>query len=117
MGRPAPLRRSVSPNEIIDGMSKTILVGECSGRGARNGPNWRLSGCWSAGTNCLDTDGVINAADAIQTDEFHSDHSAGVNMLFCDASVHFLKEDTDATIVRGLCTRNGYETISADSLR
>ena len=106
----------IRPNQIIDGMSKTILVGECAGAG-RGGPNWRLSGCWSAGTNCIDTSGIINDANSIGTDEFHSDHPGGVSMLFCDASVHFLADTTDANVVRGLCTRNGYESIPPDAVQ
>jgi prepilin-type N-terminal cleavage/methylation domain-containing protein/prepilin-type processing-associated H-X9-DG protein len=105
----------VRPSTIIDGMSKTILVGEASGRGARNGPSWRLSGTWSAGTNCINTSGIINAPDAIQTDEFHSDHNGGVNMLFCDSSVHFISETTDVNVVRGLCSRDGHEIIPQDA--
>jgi prepilin-type processing-associated H-X9-DG protein len=107
----------IRPKEITDGLSKTIVVGEASGRGARNGPNWRLSGTWSAGTNCINTVGIINAPNAIETDEYHSDHRGGVNMLFCDDSVHFLPEETDPVVVRGLCTRNGYESIPPEVLR
>jgi prepilin-type N-terminal cleavage/methylation domain-containing protein/prepilin-type processing-associated H-X9-DG protein len=105
----------VKPATIVDGMAKTVLVGEASGRAARNGPNWRLSGTWSAGTNCINTSGIINAADAIDTDQYHSDHSGGVNMLFCDDSVHFILETTDINVVRGLCSRNGYEVIPNDA--
>jgi prepilin-type N-terminal cleavage/methylation domain-containing protein/prepilin-type processing-associated H-X9-DG protein len=107
----------IRPKEITDGLSKTIVVGEASGRGARDGPSWRLSGTWSAGTNCIVTKGIINAPDAIETDQFHSDHNGGVNMLFCDDSIHFISDTTDATVVRGLCSRNGYETIPPEALR
>jgi prepilin-type N-terminal cleavage/methylation domain-containing protein/prepilin-type processing-associated H-X9-DG protein len=105
----------VKPAMIVDGMSKTILVGEASGRGARGGPKWRLSGTWSAGTNCINTSGIINAPDAIETDQYHSDHGNGVNMLFCDSSIHYLLDTTDINIVRGLCSRNGYEAITSDA--
>jgi prepilin-type N-terminal cleavage/methylation domain-containing protein/prepilin-type processing-associated H-X9-DG protein len=105
----------IRPREITDGMTKTIIVGESSGRGARNGPSWRLSGCWSAGTNCIDTSGIIDDVDAIGTDQFHSDHAGGVNMLYCDGSVHFLLDLTSPDVVRGLCTRNGYEAIPSDA--
>ncbi len=105
----------VKPAMITDGLAKTILVGESSGRGARNGPDWRLSGTWSAGTNCINTSGIINATDAIGTDQYHSDHGNGVNMLFCDSSTHYLTDAIDINIVRGLCSRNGYETITNDA--
>ncbi|HEY2147753.1 MAG TPA: DUF1559 domain-containing protein [Pirellulales bacterium] len=105
----------VKPAMIVDGMSKTILVGESSGRAARDGPSWRLSGTWSAGTNCINTSGIINAPDAIETDQYHSDHGNGVNMLFCDSSNHYLTETIDINVLRGLCSRNGFETINNDA--
>ena len=38
-------------------------------------------------------------------------------MLFCDDSIHFTAETTDPVVLRGLCTRNGYETIPTEALR
>lgn len=105
----------VKPNTIVDGMSKTVLVGEASGRAARDGPSWRLSGTWSAGTNCINTTGIINAPDAIETDQYHSDHVGGVNMLFCDDSVRYIQETADVVVVRALCSRDCREVIPQDA--
>ncbi len=106
----------VGPRDITDGMSKTMLVGECTGRGARKtGGSWRLSGTWIAGTNSVDTQGTINATTAPDDDEFHSDHPGGINCLLCDGSVHGLDEKTDVKVVRGITTRNGYETLPPDA--
>ncbi len=38
-------------------------------------------------------------------------------MLFCDDSIHFTPDATDPVVLRGLCTRNGYETIPPEALR
>ncbi|CAN5836206.1 DUF1559 domain-containing protein [soil metagenome] len=41
-------------------------------------------------------------------------HSGGVNMLFCDGSVRFVKDTVNLQTWRALATRNGGEVISAD---
>ncbi|WP_165251034.1 DUF1559 domain-containing protein [Paludisphaera soli] len=45
---------------------------------------------------------------------FHSQHSAGANVLLGDGSVRFLKESTSLAVLNGLGTRNRGEVISAD---
>jgi prepilin-type N-terminal cleavage/methylation domain-containing protein/prepilin-type processing-associated H-X9-DG protein len=44
-----------------------------------------------------------------------SRHSGGVNSLFCDGHVQFIKDSVDVAIWQGLGTRNGGEVISADA--
>ncbi len=44
-----------------------------------------------------------------------SNHSGGVNMLFADGSVHFIKNTVSGVTFRALGTINGGEVISADS--
>ena len=39
-------------------------------------------------------------------------HPGGVNMLFGDGSVRFIKESVALSVWRALCTRNGGEVIS-----
>jgi prepilin-type N-terminal cleavage/methylation domain-containing protein/prepilin-type processing-associated H-X9-DG protein len=46
---------------------------------------------------------------------FHSLHPGGVNMLFGDGSVRFLKATLDQRVLMGLGTRNQGEAISADA--
>ncbi len=46
--------------------------------------------------------------------ELYSFHPGGVNALFTDGSVHFLKESMDPRIVVSLITRAGGEIVSAD---
>jgi len=42
-------------------------------------------------------------------------HAGGVNALFCDGHVAFLKDAIQPTIWRALSTRNGGEVVSADA--
>ena len=44
-----------------------------------------------------------------------SRHSGGVNSLFCDGHVQFIKDTINVTTWQGLGSRNGGEVISADS--
>ena len=43
-------------------------------------------------------------------------HPGGVNLLFGDGSVRFIKETVALNVWRALSTRNGGEVISSDSL-
>ena len=116
----------VSAQQILDGLSKTLLVEESTGRGAYGGPNWTLRGTWSAGTNCLLTDGTINTftpvvssgatnANYIVYNQLGSNHAGGINVLFCDGSVHFLSDTMNAVALRSLASRAGGETIPANA--
>jgi prepilin-type N-terminal cleavage/methylation domain-containing protein/prepilin-type processing-associated H-X9-DG protein len=59
----------------------------------------------------LDTGG--NNAGA--NDELFSFHPGGINCLFGDGSVHFIKNSINPVTLRGLVTLNGGEVLSSDS--
>ncbi|MDX2037379.1 MAG: DUF1559 domain-containing protein [Isosphaeraceae bacterium] len=46
---------------------------------------------------------------------FRSQHPGGVNFLFLDGSVRFIKETVNMNVYKGLSTRTGGEVISSDS--
>jgi prepilin-type processing-associated H-X9-DG protein len=48
-------------------------------------------------------------------DEIYSFHPGGVNALFGDGSVRFLKESLNVVVQRSLITLNGGEAISSDT--
>jgi len=113
--------------EITDGASQTILVTECAGRPEL----WRIGqpvpeiyvspgGAWVGGTLILfqgsTPDGVTRpgpcAINCTNMQEAYSFHPAGVNAVFADGSVHFLKADMDIRIFARLATRAGEEVVA-----
>jgi prepilin-type processing-associated H-X9-DG protein len=46
---------------------------------------------------------------------FKSEHPGGVNFLFCDGSVRFLKDSIARTTYAALGSKAGSETVSADA--
>jgi prepilin-type N-terminal cleavage/methylation domain-containing protein/prepilin-type processing-associated H-X9-DG protein len=114
--------------DIADGTSTTIVVTEDAGRPTA----WRagrtvagavaLGGAWASSMNPVvitgsNADGsltsgpyALNRTNGLQPYGFHP---GGVNLVFADGSVHFLRDDIDIRIVAGLATRAGGETISA----
>jgi prepilin-type N-terminal cleavage/methylation domain-containing protein len=108
----------VSPKQITDGLSKTMLVAELSGRGF-NASKSELSGTWADGNNVFAIQGQINQ-DPITVawvmDELYSDHTGGAHGLFCDGSAHFLSENIDTQVLTALATRDGGETIPQSAL-
>ena len=48
-------------------------------------------------------------------EDYWSMHPGGINFLFADGSVHFLKASINVLAWRGLATRNMGEIISSDS--
>jgi prepilin-type processing-associated H-X9-DG protein len=123
---------------IRDGLSKTFLVGEASGRAwdysatASTHPKGKADAGWAYGTNAIALGGgptppagMINRlqpnppahtvppnSPAHWTDkhQLYSDHPGGVQMLMCDASVHFVDEHTDPVLMWALATRANDET-------
>ncbi len=95
--------KPISPGQIHDGLSQTIIVAEDTGRGAD------ITGStWINGQNIFDVRVPINGT---QNNEIWSDHRGGANTVFCDASVHFLSQSIDFNILTALCTRDQREII------
>jgi prepilin-type N-terminal cleavage/methylation domain-containing protein/prepilin-type processing-associated H-X9-DG protein len=68
-------------------------------------PNSKTYDCWQSSPP---HDPAIKAA--------RSNHPGGVNVLFCDGHVRFLKDSVNLATWRGLSTRAGGEVISDDGL-
>ncbi|MCE9631219.1 MAG: DUF1559 domain-containing protein [Planctomycetia bacterium] len=102
----------ISMKHIMDGLSKTILIGE---RGSRMG--------------CSAWPGVIVGAEALRArvvgagdhppnkgahfDDFSSGHPTGANFVFGDAAVQFIGDDIDPEVFRALGTRAGGEVTAS----
>jgi prepilin-type N-terminal cleavage/methylation domain-containing protein len=123
-GATAGLAKSppISPKQITDGLSKTMMVFELTGRGYHPAKQ-ELRGTWADGYNVAAIKLNINlpgypkdpndfaSQSAWNTDEIFSDHSGGAGMVFCDGSYHFLIETTDVGILFALSSRNQGEAI------
>jgi prepilin-type N-terminal cleavage/methylation domain-containing protein/prepilin-type processing-associated H-X9-DG protein len=84
--------------------------------GVSGGPNnkWRPQ----QSTSAYDNGTVLPAAAGTnggKNDEMASDHAGGVNALFGDGSVKFVKDNIDLKTLRSLISIQGGEVISADS--
>ncbi len=114
---------SVRVAKITDGLSKTMLVGELSGRGVESGSTFR--GPWSTGQNVITVPRSTPANipwinpqppefdpwPSTANSSLFSDHPQGVNILYCDGSVHFLAEDAALPVLLSLASRAGGEII------
>ena len=127
--------RPVRLNEIKDGQSQTLLIGErpASPEGFWG---WWYTGAgqdWSGNTEFIMGVNEINLQNHNTgscpvgpyryqkghfdnlCDVFHfwSPHPGGANFAFCDGSTRFLPYDTEP-IMADLATRNGHEVIASD---
>jgi prepilin-type N-terminal cleavage/methylation domain-containing protein len=117
----------IKPKQITDGLSKTFLVAEITGRGIPAGGE--LRGIWAGGQNCMYVPKSPGSSTTIppwiNTDtptshswgtganaSMFSDHGVGVTVLLCDASAHFFTDDTDLKVLLGMATRSSGETVS-----
>ncbi len=116
----------IGPQQITDGLSKTMIVAELAGRGY-NDSKAELRGVWADGNNVFAISGTINQTGTeningidVPTqwthDEIYSEHPGGANCLFCDGSVHFLPETMDSGLIQALASRDAGEQIPADQV-
>jgi prepilin-type N-terminal cleavage/methylation domain-containing protein/prepilin-type processing-associated H-X9-DG protein len=130
--------------DILDGTSNTMMASEIKfAPDASNGKSDARGDVWSEGTKCGYTfmaatppnSGIPDQLDGssgcpntnanppcIQTSgntrEFNaarSYHPGGVNVLFCDGSVKFIKNSISIPTFRALSTKDGSEVVSADA--
>lgn len=97
---------SYAVKDILDGLSKTILVAEC----ARE--PW-ADGQWINGRNLFDVAYAINSKMPFWEDEMRSWHPVGAHGLAGDGSVQFVAESTDRRILAAAMTRAKGESPAA----
>ena len=135
--RSAMYRNSaIKLTDITDGTSSTILILECAARPLvyRNGKSRSdLSNdqgiCWADNEGAFSVDGA-SADGAIEggdpsaialfpmnkrnDNEAYSFHVGGINAVYADGSVHFLREGVDLVAFAALCTRAAGEVVTID---
>ena len=107
----------VTAARITDGVSNTLCVVECTGRGAdvsKKGNVKAINGAWASGSNISHINKGVNQespSDSWEDERIFSDHPAGANGLLCDGSVHFMLNDMDPELIRSLASRDGEEVV------
>jgi prepilin-type N-terminal cleavage/methylation domain-containing protein len=104
----------ITSAKITDGLSYTICITECTGRGVsmKDGVIDALHGAWASGVNVTHIDEGVNdkkPPKAWYDERIYAEHPGGAHVLVCDGSVQFLNEDVEKSLIRSLCTRDGDE--------
>lgn len=104
----------IRAKDVIDGLSFTTWLTECTGRGVdvKKGQIDAIHGAWASGNNVTHIDKGINdieLPDAWYNERIHSEHPGGANFAMCDGSVQFLNDETSKKVIRALCSRDGEE--------
>ena len=123
------MTQALSISRVTDGLSKTFLICEITGRGIPSGRDYR--GLWAAGQNCI-TVGPTTPSDVALINptptsspatayfrnaasmSLFSDHPAGAHVAMADGAVRMLAASTDDRVVIGLASREGGELVSID---
>jgi prepilin-type N-terminal cleavage/methylation domain-containing protein/prepilin-type processing-associated H-X9-DG protein len=104
---PMIFNQPISVPQILDGTSQTIMIGE--------DPE-AIHAMWIDGHNIFDECCPINARPPFEYgEELTSQHPGGVNTLFADGSVRFLKNTTNSVVLSALCTRALGEVVDSSS--
>ena len=120
--------RAIEPRELLDGLSKTLAVGERSTHWANAvmwgvvpfsavldnqkpgkmaaGPAYVLGTTFNEGFN-IETSEMEDHMVDTYAESFGSDHPGGCFFLFCDAGVRFVWDDSDPAVMNALSTRDG----------
>jgi prepilin-type processing-associated H-X9-DG protein len=107
---------AIKASDVTDGLSNTVWLTECTGRGAgiKDDVIDSVHGAWASGNNVTHIDKKINDAKtpkAWYEERIFSEHPGGAHFAMCDGSVHFMSDDTGEKLIRSLCSRNGDEPI------
>ena len=129
----------ISFADVTDGTSQTIAVGERSHNlshvtwtGRAVGGYLFKTSSFEGGTDQFAADpeesftmilGPVGTKDGLRTpnhpaahvEDYWSRHPGGVNFIFADGSVHFIKNTINPMTFRALATRSGGEVVSSDA--
>jgi prepilin-type N-terminal cleavage/methylation domain-containing protein/prepilin-type processing-associated H-X9-DG protein len=112
-------QKPVKISTVIDGTSKTFMIGEDIPAYNHHSVAFFSNGSWcscNAPLNYalgLDPEKFWSSA-WYDAQGFRSRHPGGVQFSLADGSVRFVSESTDNVVYRTSCTRNGNESVSGD---
>ncbi len=99
---------TIGLEQITDGLSLTIAIGEAVDRDSAG------AGRWASGTNCFaqhePSMGLGGAGDLFAY------HPAGAHGLFADGHLQTISKTMDKQVLGAICTRNGNEAIANQAL-
>lgn len=111
-GKPLPKHQGVLVYEtritsdmVRDGLSNTVVVAECTGRGEG------FQSEWANGQNIFDQRHT-NGINVTRNNEIWSDHLGGAMVVFCDGHTQFLETTIEQKTLLALLTRAGNEAVS-----
>lgn len=112
------IKGGVKLRQIVDGTSKTFLIGEASPID-NNSPAWSSDGDWAITSIEINFDQevsefCINPGSRecwTRSRGFKSKHPGGVNFGYCDGSVSFVTDSTNHLVYRAASTRSGEEVL------
>jgi prepilin-type N-terminal cleavage/methylation domain-containing protein len=98
--------------DILDGQSKTLMVGECVVWQDDHSANFFADGDWASCNIPLNS--FLPDEDTVEKKwydarGFRSMHPGGVQFALADGSTQFLSEGIDHKVYRAMATRNGQE--------
>jgi hypothetical protein len=121
--------RAIKPKELLDGLSKTLAVGERATYWSRPaiwgvvpnskildnqkpglyaaGPAYVLGTTFHEGFNIETAEEMDHATMGTFAESFGSKHPGGAFFMFCDAGVRFVWDDADPAVMNALSTRDG----------
>jgi prepilin-type N-terminal cleavage/methylation domain-containing protein len=119
----------VRARKIVDGASRTLLIGECTGRSDGE------DAAWASGKNVSSLRHMINCIPqelpgakcpchpdedfdgAWDDQDLYADHPNGVNLLLADNSVHHVSSDTQLDVLLAMASKDGREGVNMNFLK
>jgi prepilin-type N-terminal cleavage/methylation domain-containing protein/prepilin-type processing-associated H-X9-DG protein len=99
----------VRVRDLVDGLSKTAVIGERSTRKGYSTWTGVIAGGEEAMARILGITDHPPNYELGHLDDFRSEHPGGANFVFADGSVHFISDDVDDAAYRAMATINGGE--------
>jgi hypothetical protein len=99
---------------VIDGLSKTIFIGERSSR--LGGSTWvgNVAGAKESMARIVGTADHLPNARAGHFDDFSSRHTQGAHFLLGDGSVRIITDSIEEDVYHAMSTRAGAEVVSSE---